>query len=517
MLRWLDELSNQGIYATDTDLVIRSWNHWLERHTGRAAQGMIGRRLFAAWPDLPTRRLDRYYEAALAGEVSLLAHRFHGYLLPVAARTGDGHMPQSARIAPLLDEGRIVGTITVIDDVSERVNSEAELRRQIEESEEARATAEEASRVKEEFLATLSHEIRTPLNAVLGWIKILRGRAVEPAMLSHALEVIDRNASAQAVLIEDMLDMARVVTGKLRLELGPVDLVAVTLAAIDAVSPAAAAKNITLRTSISAVPPILGDPNRVQQVVWNLLANAVKFTPSAGTVHIQVGADRGSVFVSIEDTGEGIAAEFLPFVFERFRQARASINRTHGGLGLGLALVRQLVELQGGKASAASAGLGKGASFTVEFPAMIGPSSTARPDDTEPAEPECLAGIRIVVVDDEQDARDLAATALRRYGASVSVAGAAEQAVALIRNGADAMPHLLIADLSMPGEDGYRLIERIRDLPGDASRIAAIAVTAYASEGDKQRALAAGFNLFVPKPVTPDALVKAADRLLKEL
>jgi PAS domain S-box-containing protein len=518
MLRWLDELSNQGIYATDSDLVIRSWNRWLERQTGRPATSVIGQQLFAAWPDLKTRGLDRYYKAALAGEVSLLAHRFHGHVLPAVARTGagPGPMPQSARIAPLIDEGRIVGTITVIDDVSERVSSEAELRRQIEQSEQARAAAEEASRVKEEFLATLSHEIRTPLNAVLGWIKILRGRAIEPEMLSHALQVIDRNATAQAVLIEDMLDMARIVTGKLKLELGPVDLVAVTLAAIDVVSPAAAAKSITVRTSLTTVPPILGDPNRVQQVVWNLLSNAVKFTASGGTVHVRVGTNRGSVFVSVEDTGEGIAAEFLPFVFERFRQAKASANRTHGGLGLGLALVRQIVEMQGGRASVTSAGLDKGATFTVEFPEMSGAAAAPAHDEAAPAEADCLDGVRIVVVDDEADARDLTATALRRYGATVSVAETSKQALKLIQNSAGPPPSVLIADLRMPGGDGYGLIERVRKLPGEVSRILAIAMTAYAGEQDEQRALDAGFNLLVAKPVAPDTLVNVVAELLRE-
>jgi PAS domain S-box-containing protein len=517
MLRWLDELSNQGIFATDADLVIRSWNRWLERNTGRSAEAAVGRKLFGLWPELPARGLDRYYHAALAGEVSLLAHRFHGYLLPMAPRipSGPAQMPQSARIAPLLDGGQIIGTITVIEDVGERVNSEAELRRQIEASERARETAEEASRVKEEFLATLSHEIRTPLNAVLGWIKILRGRAVEPAMLAHALQVIDRNASAQALLIEDMLDMARVVTGKLRLEIGPVDLVAVTLAAIDVVSPAAAAKNITLRSSIAAVPTMRGDPDRVQQIVWNILSNAVKFTPSGGTVHVRVGSAAGSVFVSIEDTGEGIAPDFLPFVFERFRQATASVSRTHGGLGLGLALVRQLVEMQGGKVTVASPGLGRGATFTVAFPEMTGASVLAAPDEPEPADVECLAGVRVLVVDDEQDARDLTATALSQYGAIVSVVGTAKQALEILEDDQAPRPQLLIADISMPGQDGYRLIQHVRRMTGEVARIAAMAVTAYASEKDKQRALDAGFDLHIPKPITPTAIVMAVSQLLK--
>jgi CheY-like chemotaxis protein len=309
--------------------------------------------------------------------------------------------------------------------------------------------------------------------------------------------------------------MARVVTGKLRLEIGPVDLVAVTLAAIDVVSPAAAAKNITLRSSIAAVPTMRGDPDRVQQIVWNILSNAVKFTPSGGTVHVRVGSAAGSVFVSIEDTGEGIAPDFLPFVFERFRQATASVSRTHGGLGLGLALVRQLVEMQGGKVTVASPGLGRGATFTVAFPEMTGASVLAAPDEPEPADVECLAGVRVLVVDDEQDARDLTATALSQYGAIVSVVGTAKQALEILEDDQAPRPQLLIADISMPGQDGYRLIQHVRRMTGEVARIAAMAVTAYASEKDKQRALDAGFDLHIPKPITPTAIVMAVSQLLK--
>ena len=287
MLRWLDELSGQGIFATDTDLVVRSWNRWLERQSGLSAAGAIGTPLLDLSPDLASRGLDARFRAALRGEVSVLSHRLHGYLLRFGA--GDVEpMRQSARIAPLVHDGAIVGTITVIDDVTERVTNELELRRQIAASEEARELAEQASRVKDEFLATLSHEIRTPLNAVLGWTKILRGRTVDAATLEHALAVIDRNATSQAVLIEDMLDMARIVSGKLRLDIGTVNPVAATLAAIDVVAPAAAAKGISLRTDIKpGLPSIQADAARTQQIIWNVLSNGVKFTPAGGMVHVR--------------------------------------------------------------------------------------------------------------------------------------------------------------------------------------------------------------------------------------
>ena len=296
MLRWLDELSGQGVFITDTELVVRSWNRWLERFTALTSANVIGRPLLQLFPDLAMRGLAAHYRAALSGEVSVLSHRLHGHLLRMPQSRKDGSsefMPQSARIAPLIDDGQVVGTITVIDDVTERVTSELELRRQIADAERARLQAEEASRVKEEFLATLSHEIRTPLNAVIGWIKILRGRPVDAATLTRALEVIDRNATAQAVLIEDMLDMARIVSGKLRLDIGTVDPVAATLAAVDVVAPAAAAKGISLRTSISpGLPSIRGDAGRMQQIIWNVLANAVKFTPTGGVVHVRAEAAR---------------------------------------------------------------------------------------------------------------------------------------------------------------------------------------------------------------------------------
>ncbi|HEU4926705.1 MAG TPA: ATP-binding protein [Vicinamibacterales bacterium] len=518
MLRWLDELSTQGVFATDTDLVICSWNRWLERNTGRPADSVIGRRLLELYPELVDRGLDRYYRAALAGAATVLSHRFHKYLLGIPAShaaAADGSMPQSARIAPLLDGAAAIGTVTVIDDVSDRVMSETALRRQIAASESARVVAEEASRVKDEFLATLSHEIRTPLNAVLGWTKILQGRSVDGATLERALEVIGRNAAAQAVLIEDMLDMSRIVSGKLRLEIGEVDPVAVTLAAIDVVSPAAAAKDITLRTSLSvALPSLRGDPDRVQQIIWNLLSNAVKFTPAGGTVHIRAEHVAGSIVISVEDTGEGIAQEFLPFVFDRFRQASSSASRLHSGLGLGLALVRQLVEMQGGAVTAASAGPGLGATFTVSFPALtVVPRQSAAVATAAQSVPE-LGGIRILVVDDESDARELLAAALSQAGAEVSSVASAEAALQLLESAGDRKLQLLIADIGMPGATGYELVTRLRRSETSGSRIPAVAVTAYARSEDSRKALDAGFDLHLAKPISPETLIAAVQFLM---
>ena len=518
MLRWLDELSGQGVFITDTELVVRSWNRWLERFTALTSANVIGRPLLQLFPDLAMRGLAAHYRAALSGEVSVLSHRLHGHLLRMPQSRKDGSsefMPQSARIAPLIDDGQVVGTITVIDDVTERVTSELELRRQIADAERARLQAEEASRVKEEFLATLSHEIRTPLNAVIGWIKILRGRPVDAATLTRALEVIDRNATAQAVLIEDMLDMARIVSGKLRLDIGTVDPVAATLAAVDVVAPAAAAKGISLRTSISpGLPSIRGDAGRMQQIIWNVLANAVKFTPTGGVVHVRAEVLDASIVIAVEDTGEGIAADFLPYIFDRFRQATSSVSRPQGGLGLGLALVRQLVEMQGGQVSASSPGLGLGSVFRIAFPAAISLSPMVEDDPGDVPPLADLIGIRVLVVDDDADARDLTATALAACGADVYVVASSDQALARLLDGTHPAPHLLIADLGMPGRNGFELIELVRKLDGDVARIPAVAVSGYARDQDRERARDAGFNQHLSKPITPAALVEAVLRAI---
>src|SRR5918993_733729 len=291
-LRWLDEYSNQGIVTTDTSLRIQTWNHWLQKYTGRRAEEAVGQPLFDVCPEIVTRGFERYYRSALDGEIGVLAQPFHRYLIEIPVKMDVntmGPMPQSCRVAPLIAEGQIVGTITVIDDVSDRVRSEAEMRRQITVAETALSTAEEALRQKDEFLATLSHEIRTPLNAVIGWTRILRSRAVDPATLENGLRVIDRNATAQSRLIEDMLDMARIVSGKLRLELAPVDLVGATRAAIEVLAPAAEAKGVTIRATLASRPrAIIADADRVQQIAWNLLSNAVKFTPAGGSIDVTI-------------------------------------------------------------------------------------------------------------------------------------------------------------------------------------------------------------------------------------
>ena len=412
-------------------------------------------------------------------------------------------MAQSARIAPLTVGDTIVGTITVIEDVTERVVSERELRNQIAASERARNVAEEASQLKDEFLATMSHEIRTPLNAVLGWTRILR---TQPRLKTrdHALEVIERNAASQLRLVEDLLDMARVISGKLRLELKTVAFEDVVRAAIDVVTPGAAAKNLTITTSFDERrPAINGDFDRMQQAVWNLMSNAVKFTEPGGRVDVQITEAGGIVELTVRDTGQGIARDFLPYLFDRFRQADASASRRHGGLGLGLALVRQIVELHGGSVTASSSGVKRGSALTVRLPLASSQMTMPAPS----VEPVTLKGIHVLIVDDNADGREMLQTALRDYGAIVHVAASSSEALDLLNH--DLAPDVLISDIGMPEADGYEFIRRVRTAGKATTRLLpAIAVTAYANPEDRIRATVAGYQAHLSKPV--DAALVAA-------
>ena len=511
-LRWLDEFSNQGIFTTDTSLRIQTWNQWLQRHTGRESEAVTGQMLFDVCPEIVKRGFERYYRSALEGEIGVLAQPFHRYLIEIPLRLDANTvapMPQSCRVAPLIAEGKIVGTITVIDDVTDRVRSEAEMRRQITVAETALSTAEDALRQKDEFLATLSHEIRTPLNAVIGWTRILRSRAVDPATLENGLRVIDRNATAQSRLIEDMLDMARIVSGKLRLELAPVDLVSATRAAIDVVTPAAAAKSVTIRAKLARGPrPLIADGDRVQQIAWNLLSNAVKFTPSGGSIDVEIPDEPGPLRLTVTDNGQGISPEFLPHVFERFRQANSSTSRSEGGLGLGLALVRQLVELHGGRITAESSGLGEGSVFTVTFPQAKEDAAAAK---REPARAvgRVLQDVRVLVIDDDPDWRQLLVVAFEDYGAKITDVGTVREALAILESSDGARPDVILADIGLPGQDGYSLMKSLRSMEAGISQIPVIAVTAYAGADNERRVIDAGFRKQCTKPLAPDAIARA--------
>jgi len=516
--RWFAGDARQGLFATDTQFRIVIWNRWMEIHSGQLASAVIGRSLFDVCPDTVERGVKDYYQSALDGRVTVISHGLHRFLLSLPPTSGDfafEQMPQSGHIAPLVDGDRVVGTVTVLEDVSDRVGSEANLRTQIEAQQQARATAELALRSKDEFLSTLSHEIRTPLSAVLGWSRILLARdTIEPELLQRALTVIERNAATQAKMIDDMLDMARIVAGKLRLELRPVDLLSVVIAAVDVVTPSASAKRIMIRPSFAAASPqVLGDHDRLQQVVWNLLSNAVKFTPSGGVIDVRLDVMANTARVVVRDTGQGISEEFLPHVFERFRQDDASSTRRFGGLGLGLALVRDLISVHGGTVSAVSAGENRGSTFTIELPMMPASAAGDEPDRhrlgtiTAPL----LHGVRVLVVDDEADARDLAVAVLQQCGAHVSACTSSSDAMSvLVAARPDALPHVIVCDIGMPQEDGYHLIRKVRSLqPERGGRIPAVTLTGYVSADDVTRALTAGYQLHVAKPLDPAALVAA--------
>ncbi|HEY0006248.1 MAG TPA: ATP-binding protein [Pyrinomonadaceae bacterium] len=430
----------------------------------------------------------------------------------------------SAMIVPLLAHGRTLGAITFISAESGRRYGDDDLK--LAENLADRAalaidnarlyqSVQEASRIKDEFLATLSHELRTPLTAILGWAIMLRTDSFDRETTMRALETIERNARAQTQIVEDVLDVSRIITGNLRLDIRPVEISSVIEASIETIRPTAEAKGIALKTLVDpAAETISADPARLQQVLWNLLSNAVKFTPSGGSVEVRVGRAGAQAMIEVSDTGEGISARFLPHVFDRFRQADGAITRRHGGLGLGLAIVRHLVELHGGTVRAASSGPGLGSTFTLTLPLM-----PARQDEENDARsntlltgasapPESLPalhGLSVLVVEDEDDTREVLTTMLESRGASVLMASSAAEGLKLLL---DARPHLLISDIGMPDEDGYVFIRRVRSLEMEgAGKIPAIALTAYAREEDRMHALLAGYQVHVAKPINPAELL----------
>jgi len=523
LAHWLSHESQRGVFVTDAQFRLVVWNQWMEIHSGRLSSEVIGRVLFDLYPEAATRGIREHYEGAVEGSVTILSHAFHRFLLalpPTNTELGAAEMPQSAHIGPLSIDGTVIGTVTVIDDVSDRLATEHALRKQIEAQRRARATAEQALHAKDEFLSTLSHEMRTPLNAVLGWARILLDRqTLDHALVQRALQVIERNASAQTKMIDDMLDMARIVSGKLRLEMKTVDIVSIVIASVDVIMPSADARKIAVRTHIDPKTPlIVGDPDRLQQVIVNLLSNAVKFTDVGGSIEVRLDISDTEACLVVKDTGRGIAHAFLPHVFERFRQGDASSTRRHGGLGLGLALVRDLVELHGGSVSAQSAGEGKGATFTVRLPTMAVASVGDDGARVAGPGPRALAGIRVLLIEDEPDSRDLARAALARFGAMVSAASSSAEAVNLLLSATpETMPQVVVSDIGMPVEDGYVFIQQLRALsPERGGRIPAVTVTGYSTPGDVNRALAAGFQLHLSKPVDPLALIEAVAKLSRE-
>jgi signal transduction histidine kinase/ActR/RegA family two-component response regulator len=383
------------------------------------------------------------------------------------------------------------------------------------------AEAREANRLKDEFLATLSHELRSPLNAILGWTHLLRVSPFDEQRVLHGLEVIERNVAAQTKLIEDLLDVSRITSGKLRILAAPTALTRVVETAVDAVRPAAAAKQLKLDVSLDAdVQQVSGDADRLHQVVSNLMSNALKFTPPEGQIQVTLRQSGSVAELVVRDTGEGIAPDFLPFVFERFRQADSSSQRAHGGLGIGLALVQQIVEAHGGVVTAESPGLKQGSTFVVRLPLLSAEvARTARPSPRD-ARPRLgfreisydLEGLHVLLVEDDTDARELLQQVLSAHRAEVTAVATAREALAALASGC---PHVIVSDIAMPGDDGYELIRRIRSRPPQAGGdLPALALTAYARKEDQKRALEAGFHMHAAKPIEPAALVAAVAELV---
>jgi PAS domain S-box-containing protein len=444
---------------------------------------------------------------------------------------------RSAMIVPLTGRGRVFGALTFVYAESGRQYTEDDLafaeelarraalvieRKRLEDERlvlldrerMARSDAERANRAKDEFLATVSHELRTPLNAILGWAAMLRRKGV-PKEHEHGLGIIERNAQAQARLIEDMLDVSRIISGKLRLEMGTTDLQYAIGEAVEVVRPGADTKGVALSVDIEPeIGSLIADPERIQQIVWNLLSNAVKFTPKGGQVHLEARRHESTVTIAVSDTGKGIAPAVLPTIFEPFRQGDASTTRLHGGLGLGLAIARQLVQAHGGTIHAESAGDGKGARFTVELPSRSTPTFhrvVGRPPADAMHTLPRLDGLRVLVVDDEPDTRGLLREALANVGAQVEEASSSAEAQQKLRSFG---PDVLVSDIGMPEEDGYTLLRKIRALPAaQGGRTQALALTAYATEADQLRAFAAGFQTHMAKPVRPSDLVTAVANL----
>jgi PAS domain S-box-containing protein len=423
------------------------------------------------------------------------------------------------RFAP---HGEFLGFIGSCIDIHERKQAEAEREKLLKEAQTAYKQAEIANRMKDEFLATVSHELRTPLNAILGWTQMLKNGIVGYEQLPKAIDTIERNSRSQAQLVEDLLDVTRIVSGKLRINIKPVELTSIVETAIDTVRPAAEARDIEIEKHFDEHPALVsGDAERLQQIVWNLLSNAIKFTPKGGRVSVSLERADQTAQITVTDTGKGIEPEFLPYVFDRFRQADGSSTRKHGGLGLGLAIVKHLVELHGGTISATSEGVGKGAAFAVRLPLRA--LTETPPDENGKATvlnlnlantgdlSIDLQGLRIVVVDDERDARELLQSLLTTYGAKVTLCSSAREAFEAVQR---ERPDLLVSDIGMPGQDGYSLINNIRRLPeAEGGKTPAIALTAFARIEDRIRALSQGFQMFVPKPVEPNELVAAINSL----
>lgn len=512
--------SDDAIVSATVDGTVISWNGAAERLFGLRAGEAVGGPLHIIVPADRRGEHARLLERTVRGDTLSLRETRR------LARDGQPR-PMSLRMAPVRDdEGAVIGVVMVAHDIRPRQSGEREAFRQgaiVGASSIARAANDhrrtvqelsEASRQKDEFLAVLSHELRTPLNAIMGWADMLVSAKLDAASETRALAAIQRNARVQAQLIEDLLDISRIVAGKLSVNRDPVDVGAVVGAAIEDLQPEIAAKAINLRTSVDAdANHVLGDAPRLQQVVSNLLNNAIKFTPRNGHIEVRLERRDDTAQITVCDDGQGIAPAFLEHVFDRFGQGDSSATRRHGGLGLGLGIVKHLVEAHGGTVTASSEGLGQGAAFTVCLPLQGEAVHEVQRDDAQAARDlPSLSGVEVLVVDDDPDAADLLRFALERCGARVAVEGSAVAALHAI--GARRFM-VILADIGMPNVDGYDLVRaiRTREARDDMPRTAAVAITAHAGPGDRDRALAAGFDWHLTKPVNPGEVVALVAQL----
>jgi PAS domain S-box-containing protein len=500
------ESSNDAIVSKTLDGIITSWNNAAREMFGYTAEEVIGKHVTILMPP------DRVDEEPTIIKRLKNGDRIEHYET-IRQRKDGTRLHVSLTVSPIkAANGQIIGASKIARDITDRVRAAEERAHLLDAERAARYEAERISLMKDEFLANLSHELRTPLNAILGWSQLLASGQMSEDETRTGIDTIERNARAQTQLIEDLLDMNRIISGKIRLDVQLVNVGKVVHTAIESVRPAAEAKGIKLRAILDPMAePVSGDPNRLQQVVWNLLSNAVKFTPKEGKIDALLQRINSHIEIMVHDSGQGISAEFLPHVFERFRQADSSTTRKHAGLGLGLAIVKQLVELHGGTVHADSPGEGLGATFVVRLPLAPVRHSDDRehPTTRRNGVIDCgefnLEGVTVLVVDDEPDARQLIRQVLTHCYANVILAASATEALELLKT---QKPQVLVSDIGMPETDGYAFIRSVRSLPADAGgRTPAIALTAFARSEDRTRAMIAGYQVHVSKPIEPHELL----------
>jgi PAS domain S-box-containing protein len=495
------ESISDGFFALDENWRFTYVNQAAETLTWRQASDLLGKLFWDEFPSVMDSEFEQAHRRTMSDRIPTAVTAFY---------------PDHDRWYEVNTYPAVNGITIFFKNVTALKQAEAEREQLLQREQSARQEAERANRIKDEFLAVLSHELRTPLNPILGWLKLLQSGRLDPAKSKEALSTIDRNAKLQAQLIEDLLDISRILRGKMALTLAPVPLAIPIQNAIETVRLAAEAKHIQIQTLLDDIQPVSGDAARLQQVVWNLLSNAIKFTPVNGQVTIELTQVESIAQLTIRDTGKGISAEFLPYVFEHFRQEDGSTTRKFGGLGLGLAIVRQIVEMHGGTIRAESPGENQGATFIIQLPLV---SEGATIPSSPIAESELrLDGVQVLLVDDDADTREFQSFVLEQSGATVTSVASGNEALQILTQ---SVPHVLVSDIGMPEMDGYELMQLIRsrasrsdDDMAKAARVKAIALTAYAGEGDQQKALQVGFQAHVTKPVEPDILVGAIVDLL---